>query len=178
MSSTTDLSIRGLLRGRLTPGRIVFDRARIYFRIADDGEILTHLPLKQSQGATPEIVVHDGELSMAQEGRPEMVVHRLEGKISPSPQGPPFVVEGRRSRLGTSSTSRAGSRPDFSGVPVPADGRPTGGGPGEGPARSRSSRRRSGTMSSREGPIGVVLDYTYTAAAMTGAGPRPARAIW
>ena len=76
----TDLSVGAILRGRFMPRRIVFERASIAYRIGADGKPLTQIPLRQSGGGeVPELIVRDGELTMRQEGRPEMLVHHLEG---------------------------------------------------------------------------------------------------
>ncbi len=157
---STDLSIWGLLRGQMTPRRIVFDGAKIHYRIDTDGAILTQLPLKQSQGATPEIIVRDGELTMAQKGRPDMVVHRMNGKLSPSPQGPPFVVDADDPGWGQPHLDGRFS-PDFSAYrfqltceKLPSDL--------EKARRVPFVEEKIWAYVQPDGPIGVVLDYAYT----------------
>lgn len=157
---STDLSIWGLLRGRMTPNRIVFDRAKIHYRIDTDGAILTQLPLKQSQGATPEIIVRDGELTMAQKGRHEMVVHHMNGKLSPSPKGPPFAVDADDPEWGHPHIDGRFS-PDFSAYKFQLTAHNLG--------TDLEKARRVPFVEEKiwgfvqpAGPIGVELDYTYT----------------
>ncbi|MHB1557761.1 MAG: AsmA family protein [Isosphaeraceae bacterium] len=157
---STDLSIWGLLRGRMTPARIVFDGAKIHYRIDTDGAILTQLPLKQSQGATPEIIVRNGELTMAQKGRPEMVVHGMNGKLSPSPQGPPFVVDADDPGWGHPHLDGRFS-PDFTAYKfqltcqnLPSDL--------EKARRVPFVEEKIWAFVQPDGPIGVVLDFAYT----------------
>ncbi len=157
---STDLSIWGLLRGRMSPKRIVFERAKIHYRIDTDGAILTQLPLKQSQGATPEIVVRDSELTMAQQGRPEMVVRHMNGKLSPGPEGPPFIVDADDDEWGHPHIDGHFS-PDFSAYTFQLTAQNL--------LTNLEKARRVPFVEEKiwgfvqpAGPIGVVLDYRYT----------------
>ncbi len=102
------------------------------------------------------MVVRDGELAMRQEGRPELLVHRLGASMTPGPDGPRLRGEGRRSRLGPSRHRRP-VHARFHRLPAPPDGRSAPGRPGEGPAdpvRGRERleiRRAAGTGRGRAG---------------------------
>ncbi len=93
---STDLTFGALLRGRFIPRRIVFDRAVISYRIADDGQPLTRIPLRQSQGGgLPALVVHDSRLTLHQDGRPEMVIAASRRRHGRRTRRPALRSEGR-----------------------------------------------------------------------------------
>ena len=86
----TDLSIGKLLRGRFLPDRITLERPVIAFRIGEDGKPLTRPPLKGGGGGSvtlPEIVVHNGQITLAQEGRPPMIVRPVMARIASTDEG-------------------------------------------------------------------------------------------
>ncbi|HEY2155425.1 MAG TPA: hypothetical protein VGH33_07330, partial [Isosphaeraceae bacterium] len=68
----TDLSIGGLLRGRVAPGRIDLRGFRIVLRFDEKGDLLTKGPFEGGGGATvpPDVVLENGAVSIDQEGRP------------------------------------------------------------------------------------------------------------
>ncbi|MGP0063775.1 MAG: hypothetical protein ACLQGP_09280, partial [Isosphaeraceae bacterium] len=90
----TDLNVWGMLRGRFVPSRIVLRRPSIQYRIAADGHPLTQIQLRHSgTGPIPELIAEDGRLTMRQEGRPEMLVTRLDGRMAPDAPGPKFELK-------------------------------------------------------------------------------------
>jgi translocation and assembly module TamB len=165
---STDLSLGALLRGRFIPSRIVFDRASIAYRIGADGKPLTRIPLSQSgSSAVPEMVIHDSELAMRQEGRPEMVVHHLDASLSPDPDGPHFEVKADDPDWGHPGLDGRFT-PDFSGLrfrlttnQLPAD-----------PEKARRVPFIDETIwkfVEPRGPIGVVIDFDSRPAKTGGA---------
>ncbi len=98
---STDLTLGGLLRGRFTPGRIVFRHPSIQYRIGAQGNPMTPIPLRSSgSGDFPELIVEDGQLAIKQSGRPEMLVARLDGRMAADPSGPLFQVKANDPRWG------------------------------------------------------------------------------
>ena len=80
----TDLTIGGILRGRLAPTKITLVSPRITFRVGPDGEVLTLPPLKSQSGTSvvPSVEVHSGRVTITQEGRPELVVEPVRATLS------------------------------------------------------------------------------------------------
>ncbi len=90
---TTDLSIGVLLRGRFTPRWIHFQAPRVRYRITEDGRPRTRIPLRRSKnGPTPVLIAEQGWLTLAQAGRPEMVVSALKGRLDPDAGGAGFQL--------------------------------------------------------------------------------------
>lgn len=85
----TDLTLGGILRGRLAPTKIILFRPRITFRVGADGKILTRPPLKSKSGtsAVPSVEVHSGRVTIKQEGRPAMIVEPVRAMLSPGEGG-------------------------------------------------------------------------------------------
>ncbi len=84
----TDLSLRGLLRGRFTPRRVSLVRPVLDFRLDRDGRF-RNLPEFRGGGGgpsrVPEVVAQDARVIFRQEGRPEMVVSGVSGRLRPGP---------------------------------------------------------------------------------------------
>ena len=158
---STDLSIGGLLRGRFTPRRIRLRAVAVTHRIDDDNRSLTHPPFRHDPGNTlPEVTGEDARLTLRQVGRPDMVVRRIAGSLTPRrrtarPSGPTADDP----TWGPATRSTAGSGPSFASVQPPARSPP-----GWWPTRrsipgSRSSPRRSGSTSARPARSGWSVDY-------------------
>ncbi len=82
----TDLTIGGLLSGRTSPKKITLVRPALVFRIDRDGRPLTRPSIRGGSGqagAMPEVIVRDGTVTLKQEGRPEMVVAGVSGRLGP-----------------------------------------------------------------------------------------------
>jgi translocation and assembly module TamB len=92
---TTDLSLRGLLRGRISPGRIILDDPRVTFRLDRDSRFL-NLPALRGGGRgsslLPSIEVHNAELVFRTEGRPEMDVRAINARLG---AGEKAILSGR-----------------------------------------------------------------------------------
>ena len=87
---STDLSLGGLLRGRVTPRRLVLQSPHLTLRIDKDNRLLTQIPFA-SDGSTrhgvPVVEIRDAEATVQQEDRPTMVVKRIEGRLAPESSG-------------------------------------------------------------------------------------------
>lgn len=77
----TDLTLGGLLKGRFRPSVVTVDSPKITYRFDRDGTPLTKIPVKSTgkQEALPRLRVVDAEVTLAQEGRPPMVVDHIGG---------------------------------------------------------------------------------------------------
>ena len=92
----TDLSLGGLVRGRVAPTKITLFRPDIVFRLDADGKPLTLPPLKgggSSPAVLPKIAVQSGRITIHQEGRPEMQVGPLEATMQAGPGGDELAAE-------------------------------------------------------------------------------------
>jgi translocation and assembly module TamB len=88
---TTDLTLAGLLTGRVTPRRITLTRPSVTIRLDRDGDAETTIPEGAAgsggPSAIPEVLVEDATLTFAQEGRDPMVVRHLGGRLTPVADG-------------------------------------------------------------------------------------------
>jgi translocation and assembly module TamB len=82
---TTDLSLPGVLRGRTSPRRVTIDGAKLTVRVGRDGRVLTAVGGSSpgGGGTPPVVVVRNAEVTVRQEGRPELVVKRVQGRLAP-----------------------------------------------------------------------------------------------
>ncbi len=83
---STDLSLGCLLRGRFAPGRVTLEEPKITLRLDRRGELLTPFQMKSggsSASALPVVVAKDARVTIRQDGRPEMVVTRVQGRLAP-----------------------------------------------------------------------------------------------
>ena len=155
---TTDLTLGGLLRGRTTPRRLTVLRPRVVYRIGEDGRPTTGMPFKGSgDGPTPTVIAERGRLTLAQAGRPEMVVDPLDGRLDPDPAG--ATIRARSTDRGWGRPAVDGRfGPGFRSVrlrltsdPLPADADRT--------ARIPFVTAKVWRYFEPTGPVRVVLDY-------------------
>jgi translocation and assembly module TamB len=82
--ATTDLTLGGLLRGRLWPGRVTVRSPRVTLRLDRRGELLSRIGAAAGDlSALPVLVAEGAEVRFRQEGRPEMVVHQVTARLAP-----------------------------------------------------------------------------------------------
>lgn len=83
-----DVSALDLLTGSAEPSRLRLGGVEVHLRFDRDGRLLTALPrLAKSEGALPIIQLDGGTLTLAQDGRAPMVVHGIQGTLTPSDNG-------------------------------------------------------------------------------------------
>ena len=85
----TDLSLLGLLRGRVAPGLITLVRPEVHFRLDRDGRFANMPVLRggaSSDSRVPSIAVEGATVSFRREGRPEMVVSGVDGRLASRPR--------------------------------------------------------------------------------------------
>src|SRR5262249_4008955 len=98
---TSDLSLGSLLRGKFSPRRLLFDHPSVSYRIEAEGDPLTVIPLQHTGGGPiPEMIARDGQLTMRQADRSEMLIAHLDGRMVPDPDGPHFEAHADDSRWG------------------------------------------------------------------------------
>ena len=87
---STDLSLGSLLRGRITPRRLVLQSPHLTLRIDKNNHVLTRIPFvsdgSKRQGV-PVVEIRDARVTVQQEDRPTMVVKRIEGRLGPDSGG-------------------------------------------------------------------------------------------
>ncbi|MGE5756779.1 MAG: hypothetical protein ACM35G_13865, partial [Planctomycetaceae bacterium] len=85
----TDLSLPGLLRGRLSPRRITLDSPKVTFRLDRDGRF-ANLPALRGGGgrsaSLPSLAANGAEVTFRPEGRPEMVVRGIDARLDAGPR--------------------------------------------------------------------------------------------
>jgi translocation and assembly module TamB len=85
---TTDLSLGKVLRGVLSPGRVVLKAPSVMLRFDDRGDLLTRIGGLSGEGATagklPVVIAEEAQVTIHQEGRPEMVVNRVTARLGPA----------------------------------------------------------------------------------------------
>lgn len=95
----TDLSLGGLLRGRLTPGRVSLERPVLTFRLARDGRIVNLPRLRGNRNdqttRLPAVTAEKGEVTFQRAGDPDaMVIHGLHARVQPDGTGQTLRVTG------------------------------------------------------------------------------------
>src|SRR5262249_32715557 len=86
---TSDLSLGSLLRGKFSPRRLLFDHPSVSYRIEAEGDPLTVIPLQHTGGGPiPEMIARDGQLTMRQADRSEMLIAHPGGRMGPPPGRP------------------------------------------------------------------------------------------
>jgi uncharacterized protein involved in outer membrane biogenesis len=80
----TDVSALDLLRG-VMPRQITLTDPVVTLRLDRDGRLLTQLPEGRAPGAgaAPDITIEGGQVTVQQEGRPEMVVQGIRASVKP-----------------------------------------------------------------------------------------------
>ncbi len=123
----TDLSIGGLLRGRLAPGRIVLRGPRLALRFDEKGDLLTKAPFQGGGAAAtpPDVDVENGEVMIAQQGRPALTIRGISGALhreedvedleldGHDPDWGPWTVRGRFDGDFKNGSARLASGPGF-----------------------------------------------------------------
>ena len=89
---TTDLNLAMILRGRFTPTRMTVTRPKVLVRFGPGGEPLTKLRPVQQGGTFPVVIVETAQLTLAQTGRPAMVIENLLGRFGPDGRGLTFAA--------------------------------------------------------------------------------------
>jgi translocation and assembly module TamB len=87
----TDLTLGGLLRGHTTPTLITIQAPYVMVRLDRDGRLQTAIPVRSGGGAAtdlPTVEVQNATVAIRQEGRPELVVGRIEGRLGRGASGP------------------------------------------------------------------------------------------
>ena len=89
---TTDLNLAMILRGRFTPTRMTVTRPKVLVRFGPGGEPLTKLRPVQQGGTFPVVIVETAQLTLAQTGRPAMVIENLLGRFGTDGRGLTFAA--------------------------------------------------------------------------------------
>jgi translocation and assembly module TamB len=95
-----DVTAWDLTGGAPAPRHIDVTGADLTLHFDRAGHLVTHLPRKEGPVSLPEIEVHQGRLTIVQEGRPEFVVEGIEARVQSS--------DGRAVLTGTVSDPRWG----------------------------------------------------------------------
>jgi hypothetical protein len=79
----TDLGLRALLLGRFSPGSLTVISPSVTLRAGRDGRLLTRVPLvsRGGGGAVPTVTVRGARVTFQQEGRPEMTITGIAGRV-------------------------------------------------------------------------------------------------
>jgi hypothetical protein len=79
-----DISAMGLVSGRIAPRRLTVRRPKLTLRFNREGHLLTRLP-RRDCGARPlpAIVLENGQVTIQQEGHPDLVVDGIQATLSP-----------------------------------------------------------------------------------------------
>ena len=82
---TTDLTLGKILRGRLQPGRVTIRAPEVTIRLDRRGELLDTIDPGggAKAAALPVLVADGGQVTIQQEGRPEMVVRQVVARLAP-----------------------------------------------------------------------------------------------
>lgn len=83
----TDLSVRGLLRGRFLPRRVTLQSPRVAVRLDREARPLTRIPWKAgppsaSAPRLPAVEVIGARVTFAQEGRPDLVLAGIDARMN------------------------------------------------------------------------------------------------
>lgn len=80
-----DLSLPGLLQGRNTPNDVTLIGASLVLRFDRSNRLLTRLPqtAHSTGGAFPLLRLHDGRLTLRQEGRADLVLTGIDAELRP-----------------------------------------------------------------------------------------------
>ena len=93
----TDLTLGGLLRGRVTPRRVTLQGPELTLRLDRQNKFVgLPTPPKHEPGKSPplpELTIASAVVTFRQEGRPEMVVHGIDATLRSRPEG--AVLDGR-----------------------------------------------------------------------------------
>lgn len=82
-----DLTLWGILGGAL-PDSIDLTGASLHLRFADTGKLLTTLPKPGASGASlPTLHIHEGRITLDQQGREAFTLSGLEAKLQEKPEG-------------------------------------------------------------------------------------------
>jgi hypothetical protein len=79
-----DVSAMGLVSGHASPRRLTLRRPVLTLRFDREGHLLTRLP-RRDRGARPlpTVVLEDGQVTIQQEGHPDLVVNGIQATLSP-----------------------------------------------------------------------------------------------
>lgn len=83
-----DTALWSLLSGETTPRKLTLSGAAVTLNFDADGNLLTRLPAGvEARSALPDIEIHEGQLTLRQEGRPDLVVNNISASLhGPGPQ--------------------------------------------------------------------------------------------
>lgn len=90
-SIKTDISLSRILQGKLQPAEVAIDAPVVDIHLHEDGSLATKMPFKSSKSSKavklPRIVVSHAALTLAQAGRPPLVVKELFAQAKPAEDG-------------------------------------------------------------------------------------------
>lgn len=75
-----EVSLPQLLRGE-RPQRLIVAGAEVHLRLDRDGKLLTQFPQSKSEGGLPGIEIRDSTVIVAQDGRPEFHLAKIDGTV-------------------------------------------------------------------------------------------------
>jgi translocation and assembly module TamB len=81
---TTDLSLLGLLRGRVSPGRMILDEPKVTFRLDRGGRFVNLPAIRPGSGGSPDLPsleARNAEVTFRPQGRPEMHVRAIAARL-------------------------------------------------------------------------------------------------
>lgn len=89
-SASADVSLLGLLLGRVAPDEVELRGLNLTLHVSADGDVRTTLPKSAGGGAgvpTPAIKLTGGRITVRQDGRPEFALRNLALAVTPRPNG-------------------------------------------------------------------------------------------
>ncbi len=90
---TTDLTLWGLLRGAFSPRRVRLTGPVVALRLDRQGQLLTRIVGKaggsstSAPGSIPVVIADAATVTIAQEGRPPLVIHGMTARLGPDGDG-------------------------------------------------------------------------------------------
>jgi|GEM_PF-1490908 len=94
-AANADTSLFALVRGDIAPKTVDVHKLTLKLHVSADGKVLTTIPQMPEgggAGAMPQIDLHDGQITIDQDGRPEFAIHGL--NISVIPNGDTLKLTG------------------------------------------------------------------------------------
>lgn len=86
-SANADISIFALARGDIAPKTVDVHKLTLKLHVSADGKVLTTMPKMPEGGggaAMPQINLHDGQITIDQDGRPEFAIQGLNASVVPT----------------------------------------------------------------------------------------------
>ena len=84
----SDTTLWSILSGPTTPRNVTLTGAAITLQFDAEGNLLTRLPVgKEARSTLPEIDIQQSQLTLRQEGRPDLMINNINGRLrGPGPQ--------------------------------------------------------------------------------------------